>query len=145
MATIETEPRPTELPPDSGTKLENGAGIKVEGPRDFEKLTSELLSAATVSAAVEVAPTLEPTAAAGASADGIGLWQSNKQVDATYATYAQRFSWMHVAGGPWRRFSPVSDSGVAALALLAAHARDRGRPVNFREETDQLVHEMYVW
>ncbi len=52
---------------------------------------------------------------------------------------------MHVAGGPWRRFSPVSDSGVASLALLAAHARDRGRPVNYREEADQLIHEMYVW
>lgn len=147
MAIIETEPHPTELPPDGGTKTENGAGgAGVAAPRDFDQLTSELLSAATIAGTVEAAPTLDPAGAAtGSSADGIGLWQSNKQVDATYATYAARFSWMHVANGPWRRFSPVSDSGVAALALLAAHARDRGRPVNFREEADQLVHEMYVW
>ena len=83
--------------------------------------------------------------AAGAAGDGIGLWVTNKQIDALYATYGARFSWMHVAGSVWRRFSPASDSGVAALALLAAHARDRGRPVSYREEADQLVHEMYVW
>jgi hypothetical protein len=143
VATIETEPHPTEMPPDSGSQAGNGAGTTVQPPRELGELTSELLAGAAGAGTLEVAPTLEPsTIAAG---EGIGLWQSNKQVDALYSTYAARFSWMHVAGGPWRRFSPVSDSGVAALALLAAHARDRGRPVNFREEADQLVHEMYVW
>ena len=131
------------MPPDSGSQAGNGAGTTVQPPRELGELTSELLAGAAGAGTLEVAPTLEPsTIAAG---EGIGLWQSNKQVDALYSTYAARFSWMHVAGGPWRRFSPVSDSGVAALALLAAHARDRGRPVNFREEADQLVHEMYVW
>jgi len=116
----------------------------VEAPRDLDELASDLMASAGAGT-LEAAPTLQPPAAAGISADGVGLWLTNKQVDALYSTYAARFSWMPVAGGPWRRFSPVSDSGVAALALLAAHARDRGRPVNYREEADQLIHEMYVW
>jgi len=124
----------------------NGAGTAVEARRELDELTSDLIAgAAGAGAGIEAAPTLQPSTAALAAAEGVGLWQSNKQVDALYSTYAARFSWMHVATGPWRRFSPTSDSGVAALALLAAHARDRGRPVNFREEADQLVHEMYVW
>jgi hypothetical protein len=143
VTNIETEPHPTELPPDSGAGVGNGAGTTVEPPRDIGDLTSDLIAEAAGTGTLAAEPTLQPGAAV--SADGIGLWQTNKQVDALYATYAARFSWMHVSGGPWRRFSPVSDSGVAALALLAAHARDRGRPVNFREEADQLIHEMYVW
>jgi hypothetical protein len=142
VTTIETEPHPSELPPDSGAGIGNGHGATVEAPRDLGELTSDLIAGAGAGA-LEAAPTLEPAGAAGA--DGAGLWLTNKQVDALYSTYAARFSWMHVAGANWRRFSPASDSGVAALALLAAHARDRGRPVNYREEADQLIHEMYVW
>jgi hypothetical protein len=142
VSNIETEPRPTELPPNGGARAGNGAATTtVEPPREIGELTSELLAAATT---LEAEPTLVPPAAAVAG-EAVGLWVTGKQVDALYSTYAARFSWMHVAGGPWRRFSPVSDSGVAALALLAAHARDRGRPVNYREEADQLIHEMYVW
>jgi hypothetical protein len=147
VTNIETEPRPTELPPNGGSAAGAGNGAAtVEAPRDLDELTSDLIAGAGGAGTLEAAPTLQPPAAAtGVSGEGIGLWQTNRQVDALYATYAARFSWMHVAAGPWRRFSPASDSGVAALALLAAHARDRGRPVNFREEADQLIHEMYVW
>lgn len=141
MSNIETEVRPTELPPDAVE--EDGAGVVVEEPRDLEELTGDLISGAAAAGAV-AEPRLEPPAAA-LAAEAVGLWVTNKQVDALYSTYAARYSWMHVAGGPWRRFAPVSDSGVSALAMLAAHARDRGRPVNYREEADQLVHEMYVW
>jgi hypothetical protein len=141
VSNTETEARPTESPPEATEG--NGAGTTVEAPRDLEDLASELMAGATAAGAV-AEPTLEPPAAA-VTGDGVGLWVTNKHVDALYSTYAARFSWMHVAGGVWRRFAPVSDSGVAALALLAAHARDRGRPVNYREEADQFVHEMYVW
>ena len=144
MSSTETEARPTELPPDAA-RVGDDAGAEVEAPRDLDRLTSDLIASAAGAGAatLEVEPTLLPGAPA--AAEAVGLWQTNKQVDALYSTYAARFSWMHVAGGEWRRFSPTSDSGVAALALLAAHARDRGRPVNFREEADKLIHEMYVW
>jgi hypothetical protein len=145
VTNIETEPHPTEQPPDSGAGAGNGAGTAVEPPRDLGDLTSDLIAGAAGAATLEAEPTLQPPRAVAVAADGVGLWVTNRQVDALYSTYAARFSWMHVAGGLWRRFSPTSDSGVAALALLAAHARDRGRPVNYREEADQLIHEMYVW
>ena len=142
MSNTETEARPTETPPEASGG--NGAGTAVEAPRELEDLAGELVAGAAA-AGVAAEPTLEPPAGAVTAGDGVGLWVTNKQIDALYSTYAARFSWMHVSGGVWRRFAPVSDSGVAALALLAAHARDRGRPVNYREEADQLVHEMYVW
>jgi hypothetical protein len=131
------------LPPIAEAEAGNGAGT-VEAPRELEDLATELMAGAGTAGTLEAEPTLQPPVAA-VTGDGIGLWVSNKQIDALYSTSTARFSWMHVAGGVWRRFSPASDSGVAALALLAAHARDRGRPVNYREEADQLVHEMYVW
>lgn len=143
MSNIETEARPTELPPNAEAGAGNGAGA-VEAPRELEDLAAELIAGAGAAGTLEAEPTLLPPTAA-VTGDGVGLWVTNKQVDALYSTYAARFSWMHVAGGVWRRFSPASDSGVASMALLAAHARDRGRPVNYREEADQLVHEMYVW
>jgi hypothetical protein len=146
VSNTETEARPTESPPQGGAGAGNGgaAAGAVAPPRELSDLAGDLIAGAAA-AGVEPAPTLQPPAAAGAAGDGIGLWVTNKQIDALYATYGARFSWMHVAGSVWRRFSPASDSGVAALALLAAHARDRGRPVSYREEADQLVHEMYVW
>ena len=141
MSVTENEARPTESPPGV---VEGSEGRTIEAPHELEDLAGELIAGAA-SAALEAEPTLQPPAAAAVTGDGVGLWVTSKQVDALYSTYAARFSWMHVAGSVWRRFSPASDSGVAALALLAAHARDRGRPVNYREEADQLVHEMYVW
>jgi len=147
VSNTETEARPTESPPQGGAGAGNGGGTAgaVAPPRELSDLAGDLISGAAA-AGLEPAPTLQPPATtAGAAGDGIGLWVTNKQIDALYATYGARFSWMHVAGSVWRRFSPASDSGVAALALLAAHARDRGRPVSYREEADQLVHEMYVW
>jgi len=144
----ETEARPTDSPPGAGDGEGTGSGAggtTPAPPRALDDLAGELIAGAAAAAlAGEAEPRLPPPTAA-VTGEGVGLWVSNKQVDALYSTYGARYSWMHVAGGAWRRFSPASDSGVAALALLAAHARDRGRPVNYREEADQLVHEMYVW
>jgi hypothetical protein len=141
VSITETDARPTESPP--GVVQDNGERA-IEAPHELEDLAGELIAGAAATA-LEAQPTLQPPAAAAVSGDAIGLWLTNRHIDALYSTYSARFSWMHVAGSVWRRFSPASDSGVAALALLAAHARDRGRPVNYREEADQLVHEMYVW
>ena len=98
MTNIETEPHPTEAPPDSGAGVGNGAGTVVEAPRELGELTSDLIAGAAGAGTLEVEPTLQPPAAAAVTADGVGLWLTNKQVDALYSTYAARFSWMHVAG-----------------------------------------------
>lgn len=146
MPRTRTEPRPTQQPPAEAAATAAGDGnATAEAPRELEELASTLMTRAGAAGVLEPEPTLLPPAAAAGAAEAVGLWLSNKQIDATYATATARFSWMHVAGGAWRRFAPTSDSGVAALAMLAAHARDRGRPVSYREEADQLVHELYVW
>jgi len=44
-----------------------------------------------------------------------------------------------------KKLSTASDSGVVALTLLASHAKQLGSIVNYRDEDDGMVHEMYVW
>lgn len=90
MSQTETEARPTEVPPEAGTGAGNGA--TVEAPRDLDELTSDLIAGAAGAGTLEVEPTLQPPTAAGIAADGVGLWNTNKQVDALYSTYAARFS-----------------------------------------------------
>jgi len=138
-----TEARPTETPPDEGN---GGIATMITEPRELEELTEDLIGGVGVaSTAAEARPTLEPPAAI-AEAEAIGVWQSNKNVNSLFVTSATRNSWMHIVSPSiWRKFAPVSDSGVTAMTMLAAHARDRNRPVNYREEADGLVHEVYVW
>ena len=140
-SSTETEARPTDLPAvDSG----DGEVATAAPPRDLEELPGDMIGGISA-AGLEAAPTIEPPAAA-AAGEAVGLWQSNKTVNALYATAAARNSWLHIASpSVWRRLAPLSDSGVAAMSMLAAHARDRGRPASFREEADGLVHEIYVW
>lgn len=40
---------------------------------------------------------------------------------------------------------PESGSPIVALTMLSAHAREKGSTVNYREESDGMIHEMYVW
>jgi hypothetical protein len=139
--TTETDARPIDAPPDE----EIGDIAATVSPRPYEELTDDLVGGVAATAAVEQAPTLEPPSEV-LEAEAIGLWQSNKHVNSLFVTGAVRNSWMHIVSpSVWRKFAPASDSGVTAMTMLAAHARDRNRPVKYREEADGLVHEIYVW
>lgn len=136
----ESELRPSDNPP----AATGDGGAASDAPRALEELQQDLIGGVTAQG-LAAAPTLEPPATV-LEAAAVGLWQTNKTVNALFATSAPRNSWMHIVNpNVWRRLSPLSDSGVAAMSMLAAHARDRGRPVNYREEADGMVHELYVW
>jgi hypothetical protein len=90
-----------------------------------------------------VAPTLPTTGSSIGAA--ISVWQNNKQVDALWTINQDRNSWMGVAGIGWRKLAPGSETSLSAMTMLVAHARCTNSPINYRDESDNLVHEIYVW
>jgi hypothetical protein len=72
-------------------------------------------------------------------------WHSQKNVVNQWTINQDRNSWMGVAGIGWLKLSNASDSGCVALTMLAASALDTKASVNFRTESDGMVHEMYVF
>jgi len=91
----------------------------------------------------DAAPSLPITA--GVAVAGISAWQSNKRITALWSINQNRNSWMGVDGIGWKKLANNSDSAIVALTMLAAHAHEKGSVVNYREESDSMIYEMYVW
>ncbi len=110
-----------------------------------------MLQDATIGAAATTAaaPTAEPptTVQGQVGVDGIGAstWINGKKINALWTINENRNSWMSVAGTGWVKLANNSDSAIVALTMLAASARQTQTPVNYRQESDTMVHEMYVW
>jgi hypothetical protein len=102
---------------------------------------------------VEGRPVLDPSGAAGArvaaTAEAVGgitaTWRTNMTVAATWSIDEIRNAWMYVNGLGWRKLYNGRDGAFTALVTLATHARQTGRPISFREESDGMVYEIYVW
>jgi len=76
---------------------------------------------------------------------GIAAWVNNKQITSLWSLNQNRNSWVGISGIGWRKLANNSDSAIMALTILSAHAREKGSVVNYREENDGMIHEMYVW
>ncbi|MFJ8110235.1 hypothetical protein [Streptomyces sp. NPDC096132] len=81
--------------------------------------------------------------AAGGSVSGV--WTQNVMVDGMWSIDQARNAHLHVKGGVWKKLYNGSDAAFTALTVLASQARQTGRPISFREETDGMVHEIYLW
>ncbi|MGB9179427.1 MAG: hypothetical protein WCB68_09285 [Pyrinomonadaceae bacterium] len=107
------------------------------------ELTASQMAMASSSAGSDASPTLEPPEKS--QGGGVTVWLSDKRVNALWSINQNRNSWMSVVGVGWRRLAAISDSGVVALTVLAAHAKQTQCRIDYREEADQLIHEIYVW
>jgi len=100
-------------------------------------------------AAAVSAPTAEPPTAAGvgsaAGAIGASVWVNNKKINALWSIAENRNSWVGVAGVGWVKLANNSDSAIVALTMLGANAKVTQGNVNYRQEADNMLHEMYVW
>ncbi|HWB02106.1 MAG TPA: hypothetical protein VG796_03715 [Verrucomicrobiales bacterium] len=96
------------------------------------------------SAIGDAGPSIRPAEGGGAAA-GITAWLNNKRITALWSINQNRNSWAHVEGIGWKRLANNSDSAIVALTMLAAHAREKASVVNYREESDGMIREMYVW
>ena len=81
---------------------------------------------------------------AGVSAD-ITTWQNNKKINALWCINQNRNVFVGVVGIGWKKLADNSDSAIVALTMLSAHAYEKGSVVNYRDESDTKIHEMYVW
>jgi hypothetical protein len=107
--------------------------------------TSGAAGAAAVSAAPTQEPPLAAEAAMGAGAVGAAVWVNGKKINALWAINQNRNVWAGVAGVGWVKLANNSDSAIVAFTTLAANARQTQGAVNYRQEADGMIHEMYVW
>ena len=94
--------------------------------------------------AVVSAPSMTPPAAANAEKQVAGLWVGDKRITALWSINQNRNAWVYVAGVGWKRLASNSDSAIVALNMLASHARALNCRVDYREEADGMIREMYV-
>lgn len=128
---------PTELPPTEGGTMAGSAGASapsLQGP-----------PAAAADAAIDVGPTLEaPPVTASGEGIAASTWRSG-QVTATWSIDETRNAWIQVSGIGWKKLYNGRDGAFTALLILATQARQTGRTVQFREEADGMVYEIYLW
>jgi hypothetical protein len=77
--------------------------------------------------------------------EAAGVWQTNKRVNALWGTNEPRNSWVMIAGVGWKKLAADTDSSALALTVLASHGKLTQARVDYREESDGLIHELYVW
>lgn len=73
------------------------------------------------------------------------LWRRNQRITGLWSKNETRNSWISIAGVGWRKLANTTDSGVTALNILASQALQTGKNVDFREEADGMIHEIYLW
>ena len=90
----------------------------------------------------DAAPSMHPAESVGAN---VTTWLNDKRITGLWSLNQNRNSWVYVNGIGWKKLANNSDSAIVALSMLGAHARDKDSAVNYREESDAMIREMYVW
>jgi hypothetical protein len=137
--------RPEGLPPTNGGGVAVAVAVGESRPGD---LTVESLGgdpAETAVSAPSGTPPATATATDGAAAGAVtATWRSG-QVTALWSINEVRNAWVHVAGVGWKKIYNGRDGAFMALTALASQARQTGRSINFREEADGMIYEIYLW
>jgi hypothetical protein len=113
-----------------------------------EPLTPDQLQRATkTSAATAGEPLLGPHASGAtlAAAGGAGTWQGNQTIGALWSSNDKDNAYAWINGIGWKRLAPASDASLMAMNILTRVGRDSGSPINYREEADGAIHEIYLW
>lgn len=106
---------------------------------------SEAFSASIASTTAAASPPQLIPPEETAADTGITAWLSNKKIVGVWSNASNKNSWINVQGAGWRRIHPASENAVVAMTMLASHARADDRTCSVRVESDNHVHEIYVW
>lgn len=144
----ETKNHPMEAPPQDGGSETNV--LQETGDARPKPLTEAQMAQSATGGEVEARPSLAPpvarteTSAGGTDGVTASTWRSGT-VTALWAQIQLRNAWMHVASLGWRKIFNGRDGSFQALTYLASQARQGGRTIQFREEADGMVYEIYLW
>jgi hypothetical protein len=97
----------------------------------------------TLPAKAGAAPTLRPQSAGAAGGAGT-QWLSSVHITALWSINQDRNFWVYLDTTGWVKLSNASDSGIAALTMLASYAKLSGEAVTCRQESDGMIHEIYA-
>jgi hypothetical protein len=127
---------PTAMPPATAGSSGEGSGESHPTEPPPSRISGTEGSTSSV-------PTLDPTLTAGIG--DIAAWQNDKRINALWAINENRNVFVGVTGVGWKKLANNDDTAVVALTLLSGSARLTQSPVNYRDEADGMIHEMYVW
>ncbi len=130
---------PTEPPPATTRAATGGCGCGGDSGAGAGAAPGGFAGIGSGDAAPAIRPPEEGLGA------GITAWLSDKRITGVWSINQNRNSWVHVNGVGWRKLANNSDTAVVALTVLGSHARQTQTRVDYREEADGLLHEMYVW
>jgi len=149
MTKIILEEKPIKMPPENGKK---SASARQGNPTENAAMATiaGIKSKASVSGIAAVSPSITPITPPRleAGVSGVaGAWNDLETITGLWSINQDKNSWMWVSGAVngWKKLSNISESGIVALNMLASHAKQTGSIVNYRDEADGMVHEMYVW
>lgn len=137
---------PARTPPADGAgKGSTEAGTtQPKAPTDAQFAASLAPTGATAEP-TQLPPGVPGAAAAAADPGVTGTWRSGVTVTALWSINEIRNAWMFVPTVGWRKLYNGSDGAFTVLTTLASQARQTGRSINFREEADAMVYEIYLW
>jgi hypothetical protein len=70
---------------------------------------------------------------------------NNKQITALWSITQDKNAWVGVSGIGWKYLANNSSSAIVELTMLSAHARVIRSVVNYRDESDSMIHAMHGW
>ena len=129
--------QPTKMPPERSTAKTADAGQATP----FENISMSSVADAAIAAPSKLPPAATNTSLTAAAS----IWNNSAHINGLWSINQDKNSWAAITGTGWKKLSNASDSGIVALTMLSSHAKQAGSPVNYREEDDAMIHEMYVW
>jgi hypothetical protein len=141
VAVLATASAPTTVPPPAAA-----GAVKVTVAAALQPLSAASIKLLPVGPSNQAVPANAVAGvAAQAAAATTTTWQNGKNITNQWTINQDRNSWIGVTGIGWQKLSTASDSGCVALTMLGSSAIITKASVNYRTESDGMVHEIYVW
>ena len=76
---------------------------------------------------------------------GVAAWNNGKKITALWSINQNRNSWVHIDGVGWRRLANNSTAPSWQCRSSEPTLGEKATTVNYRDEADGMIHEIYVW
>lgn len=135
-----TSSRPAEMP---DPEMEE-SGVTAGGTSTpDESIMGAAEAGATAS--TDTAPTDEPPEGVGDVGATVAATWRDDRVLSLWSINEPRNAWARLEGVGYRKIYNGREAAFLALCSLASLARQTGRPIRWREESDAMIHEIYLW